>query len=59
MFLINLATISKHSAKADFDKIVKQLSETSHVFKEQRGHMHFTFRTFHINLQSYSYSIHQ
>ena len=41
---------SKRSAKADLEKIVQQLSETSQVFKEQIGRSHFNFRSFRNNL---------
>ena len=40
---------SKQSAKADLEKIVQQLSETSQVFKEQIGRSHFNYRSFHNN----------
>ena len=41
---------SKRSTKTDVEKIVKQLSETSQVFKEQKGRSHFNFKSFHNNL---------
>lgn len=41
---------SKRSTKSDVEKIVKQLSETSQVFKEQKGHSHLNFQSFHNNL---------
>ena len=41
---------SKQSAKASLEKIVQQLSETSQVFKEQIGRLHFNFRSFRNNL---------
>lgn len=41
---------SKRSTKNDVEKIVKQLSETSQVFKEQKGRSHLNFQSFHNNL---------